>query len=219
MPVDPTVAIAEGKAAKVPVLIGGNRDEFTLFVGVQTLRNGREFTREEYPGLLEKTFGADARAVGERYPPERFGGSVSLAYSAAVTDGEFACVTERMTDELAAEVPVYGYEFNDPNPPTPEPFRTLPFRLGASHALELRYLFDTGGAPPLNPTQRALSDQMIDYWSAFVKNGTPDVAGAPEWPRLDPAHEELLSLQPDGSRVMTDFDAIHQCDFWAGLAR
>ena len=89
--------------------------------------------------------------------------------------------------------------------------------MGASHALELRYLFDVGGAPPLTPEQKVLSNQMIDYWAQFVKTGAPDVADAPAWPRLDPAQGSLLSLQPDGNRVMTDFDANHQCGFWAGL--
>ena len=217
LPVDPMTAIAQGDAAKVPVLIGSNHDEFTLFVGFQTLANGREYTAAEYPGLLEKTFGANAQAVGERYPLDRYGGSTSLAYSAAVTDGAFACVTERMSDELANVGPVYAYEFNDPAPPTPDPLRTLPFPVGASHALELRYLFDVGGAPPLTPEQKVLSNQMIDYWAQFVKTGAPDVADAPAWPRLDPAQGSLLSLQPDGNRVMTDFDANHQCGFWAGL--
>ena len=50
-----------------------------------------------------------------------------------------------------------------------------------------------------------------------MKTGAPDVADAPAWPRLDPAQGSLLSLQPDGNRVMTDFDANHQCGFWAGL--
>jgi para-nitrobenzyl esterase len=58
---------------------------------------------------------------------------------------------------------VYAYEFNDCGAPAPEPLQQLPFQLGASHSLELRYLFDLGGAPSFTPAQRALSDQMIDY--------------------------------------------------------
>ncbi len=88
-----------------------------------------------------------------------------LAYSAAVTDGRSpASPTGWPTISPAAE-PVYAYEFNDRSAPAPDPLRDLPFPVGASHSLELRYLFDIGGAPPLNPAQQALSDQMIDYWS------------------------------------------------------
>jgi len=219
LPIDPMTAFASGRAAKVPVMIGGNRDEFTLFVALQYLRQGKEFPPEEYPHLLSATFGADAPAVAARYPLERYGGSTPLAYSATVTDGVFACVAERMSDELAGTNPVYAYEFNDRNPPMPEPFRTLPFPVGASHSLELRYLFDVGGAPPMDPAQQALSNQMIDYWSRFVATGDPAADGQPGWPELgdDPAAENRLSLQPDGSRLVTDFDEAHQCGFWAEL--
>ena len=95
----------------------------------------------------------------------------------------------------------------------------MPFAVGAAHSLELRYLFDIGGAPPLDPAQRALSQQMIDYWSQFVTSGAPRDANQPEWPELgtDPSAGKVLSLQPDGSRVLTTFAQEHQCPFWASL--
>ena len=90
----------------------------------------------------------------------------------------FACVADRMADALSEAEPVYAYEFNDVTAPAPEPLRKLPFPVGASHSLELRYLFDVGGAPPLNPDQQRLSDQMVDYWSRFVATGSP----GSDWP-------------------------------------
>ncbi len=56
-----------------------------------------------------------------------------------------------MADALAGDEPVYAYEFNDRDAPAPDACAQLPFPVGASHSLELRYLFDIGGAPPLNP--------------------------------------------------------------------
>lgn len=216
LPEDPMVAFRDGRAAEVPVLIGTNRDEFTLFAALQYLRGARQYDAGEYPDLLADTFGADAAAVGARYPLDRYGGSAALAYSAAVTDGVFACVAERMADQLASSRSVFGYQFDDPRPPTPEPMRTLPFPVGASHSLELRYLFDVGGAPPLSPDQQQLSNQMIDYWTAFVRSGAPDVDGAPDWPAVS-GSASWMSLRPDGSRMVTSFGSEHQCDFWAGL--
>jgi para-nitrobenzyl esterase len=214
LPEDPMVVFRDGRAADVPVLIGSNRDEFTLFVALQYLRVGRQYAAGEYPGLLADTFGPDAQTVGSRYPLDRYGGSAALAYSAAVTDGVFACVAGEMAGQLATVNTVYAYEFNDSNPPMPEPMRTLPFPVGASHSLELRYLFDTGGAPSLNPAQQELSNQMIDYWAHFVRTGAPAADGAPDWPAVSGAGP-WMSLQPDGSRVITDFGKQHQCDFWA----
>lgn len=222
LPKDPMVAFADGDAARVPVAIGSNRDEFTLFMALQYLR-GDELPPEDYPKVLAETFGPDAGAVADRYPLDRYGGSAPLAYSAAVTDGEFACVDERIADDLARNGPVYAYEFNDRQAPAPEPLRTLPFPVGASHSLELRYLFDVGDAPALSPAlspaQQTLSDQMIDYWSEFVRTGAPGVDGLPAWPEVgdDPARGKRLSLEPDGITVIDDFDRIHQCAFWATL--
>ncbi|GAB7071997.1 carboxylesterase family protein [Mycobacterium hodleri] len=212
LPVDPMTEIAEGRAAKVPVLIGTNHDEFTLFVALEYLRQKKPYTEAQYPQLLAQTFGRHAAEVATHYPLSRYGGSVPLAYSAAVTDGVFACVADRITEGLAKEDSVYAYEFDDRGAPAPDPLRNLPFPVGASHSLELRYLFDIGGAPPLNPDQRVLSDQMIDAWSQFVRDGHP----GDDWPAFD-AQEKRLSLRPDGSRVDTNFDQARQCPFWAGL--
>ena len=203
--------------ATVPVLIGTTRDEFTLFVALRYLRQGQRYVAGDYPRLLSETFGTDAGAVGAQYPVDRYGG-VAQAYSAAVTDGEFACVSERMAADLSRGGPVYTYEFNDRAAPAPEVMRTLPFPVGASHSLELRYLFDVGGAPPLNPAQQRLSDQMIDYWSAFVRTGDPAAEGQPSWPGFDPAGGGgRMSLRADGSRVDNGYAQEHQCPFWAGL--
>jgi len=218
LPVDPVAAFTTGSGARVPVLIGTNHDEFTMFAALRYLRLGRAVTAAEYPRVLADIFGAGGRAVLAHYPLERYGGDVSLAYSAAVTDGVFTCVADRMVDGLRHGAAVYAYEFNDRDAPAPTPLRRVPFPVGASHSLELRYLFN-GGAPPLNPGQRKLSNQMIDYWSRFVVTGAPNAPGQPGWPAVssDPAHSPWMSLQPGGTRIITDFGQSHQCPFWATL--
>ncbi len=224
LPRDPVRAFADGGGAHVPVLIGTNHDEFTLFTAMRYLRVGSgEFTAANYPALLDEIFGDRAADVAAHYPLDRYRGEVASAYSAAVTDGLFACVADRMGADLAAARPVYAYEFDDPSAPAPQPLRTVPFPVGAAHSLELRYLFDMGGAPALDPRQRALSDQMIDYWSSFVATGKPTAGDAPVWPERGdgPAGgpARVMSLRPDGPRVSTDFARAHQCGFWAGVHR
>lgn len=220
LPVDPVKAMAEGKALKVPVLIGTTRDEFTLFMALQYLRENREPEPADYPRLLADTFGPHAAAVEQRYPLAAYGDNVSSAYSAAVTDGAFACVADRMGDDMAKTgAAVYAYEFNDRTAPAPEPLRQVPFPVGASHSLELRYLFDVGGAPALDPVQQKLSDQMIGYFSRFVTDGVPAAADAPGWPRREGDTKAWMSFDADGSRVVTGFEQEHQCDFWASTVQ
>jgi len=214
LPVAPATAATQSRTARVPMLIGTTADEFTLFVALSYLRNHR---LAPYRTLLEDTFGAQAPAVAARYPLWKYDGSVGLAYAATVTDGVFACPVETMATGLARRAPVYAYEFNDSRAPAPEPMRTVPFAIGASHALELRYLFDMGGAGPLNPAQQVLSDQMIAYWSRFVTTGAPDAPGQTDWPQLNPEEPQLLSLQTGGPTITTDFAVRHQCGFWASL--
>lgn len=222
LPTDPVRAFRDGRAgqaARVPVLLGVNRDEFTMFVALRYLRVGREIAAEEYLEELNDTFGAgEGAAVADHYPPARFGGSVSLAYAAAVSDDAFACQADRMARGLAAGAPVYGYRFDDSHAPAPELYDQLPFPIGATHSLEMRYLFDIGGAPELDPAQRRLSDQMIEYWTGFVVTGAPVGVGQPDWPAIGTGPDRRwMSLRPDGSRTVTDYAAEHQCEFWASV--
>nr|WP_090339561.1 carboxylesterase family protein [Mycolicibacterium malmesburyense]CRL67947.1 carboxylesterase type B [Mycolicibacterium malmesburyense] len=206
-------AITDGRAAAdVPVMINTTADEFNLFAALQHLR-GRPLDAAHYPELLAEAFGPQAPAVAAQYPPDRFDGNVALAYSAAITDSDFACVADQMADALH-DRPVYASEFGDRAAPVPEPLRESPFPVGAAHSLELRYLFDVGGAPPPDPAQHRLSNEMTDYWARFTDTGNPGQG----WPELG-ERGEWLWLEPDGNRVITDFGEKHKCAFWAGLRR
>lgn len=214
LPVAPPTVASSAPTARVPVLIGSTADEYTLFVALNYLRQQRI---APYPTLLREAFGSQAAAVAAHYPLNRYDGSAGLAFAAAVTDGVFACPIDTMAAGLARRAPVYAYEFNDRHAPVPEPLRHTPFAAGAGHALELRYLFQMGGAPPLDVQQQQLADEMVAYWTRFVTTGSPDVADQPEWPPLDPERPAVMSLQTGGPTLATDFAARHQCAFWRAL--
>lgn len=214
LPVAPPTVASRAPTARVPVLIGSTADEFTLFVALTYLRQHRI---APYATLLREAFGTQAAAVAAHYPLSRYDGSAGLAFAAAVTDGIFACPIDTMAAGLARRSRVYAYEFNDQHAPVPEPLRHTPFAAGAGHALELRYLFQMGGAPPLDAQQQQLSDEMVAYWSRFVTTGAPDVPEQPQWPALDPDHPEVMSLTTGGPTLTTDFAARHRCDFWSSL--
>ncbi|HEY7051612.1 MAG TPA: carboxylesterase family protein [Mycobacterium sp.] len=211
LPIDPMKAVAQGNWARVPVLIGTNHDEWTVFATQQYLG---ERKMPDYPQVLADAFGADSARVAQQYPLSQYINS-ALAYSAAMTDRLFACPANQMESALMRDAPVYAYEFNDPNAPTPPPLRTAPFPVGAGHGLELRYLFDIGGAPALTDVQQKLSHQMIDYWSAFVATKEPRVDSAPPWPALRGAHGPWMSLQPPDVHPVTSFADEHKCGFWS----
>ncbi|MDT5093639.1 MAG: para-nitrobenzyl esterase [Mycobacterium sp.] len=209
LPTDPMTAVSQGNWAKVPVLIGTNHDEWTLFAAQKWLADHRT---PDYSQQLADTFHADAARVGQQYPSERYA-NAQLAYSAVMTDRLFACPANQMQSDLARSAPVYGYEFRDRNAPLPELLYTVPFAIGAGHALELRYLFDIGNARPLTGEQQKLSDQMIDYWSGFVADGAP--RGGPSWPAFAGGGGPWMFLDTPEVDASTTYADEHQCAFWA----
>ena len=212
LPVDPITGFAEGRAARVPVMIGTNRDEFTLFVALQYLRRATlrpTSTRNCWRNLRRRRRrSGSALSVATDY-----GGSVPLAYSAAVTDGVFACVADRMADAMARTRTRLRLRVQRP--------RRAYARAAAHAALPGRRQPFPGAAIPVRrrrcaaaePAQQALSDQMIDYWARFVSTAEPGpaVAGVRTRPKTG------CRFSPDGSRVVTDFDEVHQCAFWASV--
>jgi para-nitrobenzyl esterase len=213
LPTDPLTAMANGTAAKVPVLLGSTHDEFRLFLAQGYQATKRTVSPETYPALVSRTFpAAPSDAVQRRYPLSRFGNSAPLAFAAAVTDSAFACITGSIGNVMSRTSPVYAYEFADPNAPMPGGFVGTPFPLGAAHSFELPYLFGMSDRE-LSPAQRQLADQMVGYWARFVATGNPNSSGQPEWPRYRP-DGPVLSLASNDTKVINNFAEEHQCAFW-----
>ena len=158
------------------------------------------------------SFGAGSSHVAQQYPLSRYANS-ALAFSAAMTDGVFACRAGQMEAGLMPNSPVYAYEFNDREAPGPAPLRAVPFPVGAAHSLELRYLFDIRGAPTFSAAQQELPDRMIGYWTGFVPTGVP----TPTTHRIGPTRRDgpWMSLQTPEVRTFADFADDHHCAFWA----
>jgi len=68
---------------------------------------------------------------------------------------------------------------------------------------------------PLAAPQQQLSQQMVAYWSSFVRTGKPVAAGLPEWPSYRES-KQALRLRP-GVVGMFDAAVAHQCPFWERL--
>ena len=167
-------------------------------------------------------------------------GNVDEALSQIFTDFVFACNGFDSNSDLSRHVPVFAYEFNDPNAPSaagkPGPgSNSSGFTTASQHAAELQYIFNFGSA--FTPAQAALATDMKTYWANFVKTGDPNIASLnilvdlrsfhaqpPFWPLFDfflgPQVQSLTPagvLAPQGPHPYSTFTAEHFCKTWQPL--
>ncbi|WP_435281841.1 carboxylesterase/lipase family protein [Streptomyces koelreuteriae] len=176
VPRDPLQALAEGGAAPgVELLMGWTRDEYRLWL---------------VPGgLLERVDRLGAVALAGAMARCHCGSEVPRGYRALHPEASTAdLVGQLVTDHLlrvplhhladARTEPSYVYEFAWPS--------NLP-DLGACHALELGFVFDTGEVPEARKlagegAPQDLADAMHTAWARFATDGDPG------WERWDEAH-------------------------------
>ena len=180
---------AAGDQHDVPVIVGSNADEGTMFgaQGVVTLADYRETVRTEY--------GEFADAFLTTYPAEN-DEEARQGRMASFTDAFFGWEMRawaRMMETVSS--PAYLYFFSRV-PPAPDADR-----YGAYHTAEIPYVFDNFGvsaSPNANrdydDTDRKLSDALASYWVNFATTGNPNRAGLPEWPAFDRDADEALDI-------------------------
>ncbi|MEU5119211.1 carboxylesterase/lipase family protein [Streptomyces asoensis] len=228
LPVAPGRALEAGRFHRVPVVLGTNHDEMRMFVGL-SLAAFPIRTEADYRARLADAFGPAAPAVEARYPAAHHA-SPALAWAAVLTDRSFTCTTLAAGRAIAAHapgLPLYGYEFSDPDAPVLAGLPADPgFSYGAAHGFEMPFLFPSVPTErPLTDGQRALADRMAGYWTAFARTGDPNTSGtpdAPRWPALRPSSPHtptVLSLAPGpGGIHPVDAYAAHACPFWDRLS-
>lgn len=208
LPVEPAKAFASGRFNRVPVLFGGNHDEDLGQLAGMVLAGAPPITEDNYAEKVAESFGADAAAVLAEYPltPDR---TPVETLAAALTDRDWALPIEETRRLLARHVPVYAYEFAERDASWFPGFPPPPFPVGASHMMELPYLFDVRYLTPA--TKESLRDTMIDRWTRFAHTGDPG------WQSYRRGGGYVLSLA-SGDLHRTDYEADHKLAFWRGLA-
>ena len=99
LPDQPRALFESGAFARVPLMIGINRDEGWVFVD-RSFPGG--LTAEQYDGTLETDFGADAAAVASMYgtpdgpTPEEAAARRKDVLAAIVGDAEYVCEARRV---------------------------------------------------------------------------------------------------------------------------
>jgi para-nitrobenzyl esterase len=166
---EPAVALAaRGELDHIPVIIGSNGTESTLF----TLSLSEVGDAE-----LVELFGEvtdDPEALLALYPAAAYETNLDR-YRTMLTEIRFTCPTIAFASVATNPTYVYHYLFASPNDP---------FGVGPTHGAELVSLFahpeGIAGLPAVNPDlpeqapDIAISEQMQAAWVAFATDGNPD---------------------------------------------
>jgi para-nitrobenzyl esterase len=180
LPAGPFAPTAPALSAEVPLMIGTNKDEMSLFFGLA-------------PWLA--TLGeADLVRAAQRFLGSRPAAPIVAAYRAAQPDAAprdllitiASDLSMRMPSLVMADrktvqngAPVYVYLFTWETP-------ALEGRLKSCHALEIPFVFDnTDRASRLvgdASARAALARTMSRSWAQFARRSDPNHDGLPRWP-------------------------------------
>ncbi|WP_423923617.1 carboxylesterase/lipase family protein [Frigoribacterium sp. 2-23] len=196
LPERPLDAFKAGRAHPVPLIIGTNDREGSVFTG---RRDILATTKPRIRAIFAKTEKKSRKAIKKQYPglPDRpaaldFGGDYAFWYP-----------TVKVAERHARFQPVFFYRFDA----APRIVRVA--GVDAFHGLELWALYDRMGSA-FGWTMSVLggrrvflrtADRMRARWLAFVRTGVPDVPptsdgarGAAEWPPYDPFRRRTLII-------------------------
>jgi para-nitrobenzyl esterase len=200
LPRHPFEPDASPLGAVIPLMIGTNKDEATLFLfgapsfGQMTEADVIRRAEAVAPGKAETL----VAAVKARFPDYSPSHQVSAIQTLAMMWLDSVRLAERKAAQKAA--PVYMYRLDWETPVA----RGL---LRSPHALEIPLVFDNveaarnfvgrGDAP------QQMAELMAPAWIAFARGGDPATAALPAWPAYDAEHRATMvfDLEP---RVETD---------------
>ena len=182
VPEHPFDPVASPLSRDVPLMIGSNQHELTLFV-TQDL----DLYHLDDAGLEQRTralVGDQAEEVLETYRQMMPGASPSDLYFTLASDRRTRLHSIYLAERKVRQggAPAYMYRFDWLTPAWEGRFR-------AAHAFEIPFVFGnaqlnddiTGGGPDAV----ALAAKMRDAWIAFARHGDPSHGGLPEWPPYD----------------------------------
>jgi para-nitrobenzyl esterase len=177
---------AAGKQARVPLLIGGNSYEASLF--------------RPAPASVDALPADQKAAALAAFDPKNSGDKQRIANDMATR--QFITEPDRAISRAQSKVgqPVFTYYFNYV---TPAERATAKGMWGAPHAAEIKFTF-AGPKQQFAEADLPVAKAVNAYWAAFIKTGNPGAAGGPVWPKFAP-NETYMEFSADGPQAQDHF--------------
>ena len=199
LPRDPFDPDAPAISKDVPVMIGTNKDEATLFMFADP-RFG-EYGEEELQKRAKQAAGDKAEALiaaaRETFPD--YGPSHLAAAVQTVTMfwRDSIATAERKAAQGGAPAFMYLLEWET---------TAARGKLRSPHAVEIPLVFDNvdkalsfmGRSDP-----QVLAEQMSEAWLAFARTGNPSTPALPDWPAYEPGQRATMVFNSE-SRLVED---------------
>jgi para-nitrobenzyl esterase len=188
LPGGPFAPTAPAISANIPLMIGTNKDEMTLFFGLAPWLDGMDEA-----GMRQRVqmfVGEQAERIIEPYKRARPNDSLRDLVLAIATDHAMRIPSLVIADRKVAQhgAPVFVYMFTWETP-------VLDGKLKSPHALEIPFVFDTvqtSGLTGDSPTRFALAEKMSRTWLAFAHTGNPNNERIPNWPPYSAAQRPTM---------------------------
>jgi para-nitrobenzyl esterase len=208
---DPLLTIKAGRSGGVPVIIGSNADEMTLWTetGIITIEDEADLDALIYEWFDDDSMAEDIKAL---YPLEEYD-SAEDAFTAASSDLFFICPSLLFGEEVSSVwrgsgmSDVYLYHFT-------QPVGGVMAALGATHAWELHHVFgnldDIFGLGFMSGSEEdyLISEAMQGAWSSFARDGSP--SSLPEWRATGPGVPQIALI--DEPITITDEIRDGRCE-------
>ncbi len=206
LPHHPFDPVAPDVSADVPLIIGHNHTEMTLFAGADPgiFSLDEAGLQHRLKLLLKDSADSVLSAFRSTYPRENPSGLYFLITTAYPT----VAFTEKIAERKAAlhKAATYVYEFTWATP-------ILGGRMRSPHTIEMPFVFNnvrdplvqklTGGGADTFP----LAERVCDTWVAFAHTGSPNSKNLPHWPAYSAADREVMIINTE-SRTEKDPDRV-----------
>jgi para-nitrobenzyl esterase len=185
----------------IPLMIGGTAREASLFLDDDAVWH-RTLTEDQLRERIAAVAGPDTDAALRLYRDLLPGTKPGDRLIAALTGSNFSVRTWLYADRRAAKggAPIYHYSLNWPSP-------FAGGRMGAHHAMDLPFVFDTTDVPLSTKGADGapeLAAAMSATWAAFARTGIPDNPAIPAWPAYTAADRATMMFDTRCRVVLND---------------